>query len=181
MGAIMPLLQSTMSLSLIKGLLSDDGQDSSLSYLVFWFFFLKLTWKSSKLNLYLDHLFAKCSLLLPVSDGKFGVTEGKCKIFIYFQSHARCRREWGKEGGQGGGGTGGEPSGQHVLSILAARHAHRQLFIRAKLASEWKREAGFETNVQQNQVSRQASRVMRVHVLRGPRAACLLLMYLSFS
>lgn len=76
---------------------------------------------------------------------------------------------------------GGGASGQHVLSILAARHAYRQLFIRAKLASEWKREAGFETNVQQNQVSRRASRVIRVHVLCGLRVACLFLIYLSFS
>lgn len=80
----------------------------------------------------------------------------------------------------GGGAEGGGPLGDHVLSILAARHAHRQLFIRAKLASEWKREAGFEINVQENQVSHHASRVIQVHVLCGPRAACLLLIYLSF-
>lgn len=96
-GAIVPPLHSTMSLSLIKGLLSGDGQVSSRSSLVrlssSFFFFLKLTWKSSKLNLYLDHLFAKCFPVLRVKDGKFGVTEGKCKIFIYFQSHARQRRE----------------------------------------------------------------------------------------
>lgn len=111
-------------------------------------------------------------------DGKFGVTEGKRKIFIYFQSHARGRREDGKRVvGEKRGGVGG-PLGNHVLSIHAARHAHRQLFIRAKLASEWKREAGFEINVQENQVSRHASRVIQVHVLCGPRAACLLLIYL---
>lgn len=80
-------------------------------------------------------------------------------------------------GGRTGGGGGGA-LGNHVLSIHAARHAHRHLFIRAKLASEWRREAGFEMNVQENQVSRHASRVIQVHVLCGPRAACLLLIYL---
>lgn len=42
MGA-MPLLQSTMSLSLIKGLLGGDGQVSSLSALVSFFFFFFLS------------------------------------------------------------------------------------------------------------------------------------------
>lgn len=47
--------------------------------------------------------------MLRVSDGKFGVTEGKCKIFIYFQSHARGRREGGREEGGEGARRGEDP------------------------------------------------------------------------
>lgn len=145
----MPRLQSTMSVGLIKGPWS-CGQVSSLSPPVFQKGTKKKCPKKlqkekkkkkawhgrvQRVNLYLCDLFAKCSLLLWVRDGKFGVMEGKCKN-LYLLSRVKLV--------QGG------PSGNHVLSIISAWHPHRQPLIKARLACKWKWEA--EVNVRKSQV-----------------------------
>lgn len=88
---------------------------------------------------------------------------------------SRVTLRGGRERGAGGcaGGGGAALKGRVLQRPCAVntRLTDTHLFITAKLASDGKRETGFEMNVQGNQVSRLVFRVIRVHVLRGPRAA----------